>query len=349
MAHENAGMRRRIVVGGYSTASDTEPRGLGLFERNGAGWRMLDRLELTNPTFGVFDRERRVLYTSHSGQDYLSAVAVADDGASLHLLGQAPTGSVNPAHLALSPDKRFLVAASFTSGHVSVLRVQDSGELGELVDAVPTTGTTGPLPAQSGSQPHQVVFSDDGKHIFVPDRGCDRVLVYRFDTSSGALALVSTAPARPAAGPRHLVFTDPVTAWVVNELDNTLAAYHWDADAEILSPLTIRSTLPDDYIGASAGGGIAASRDRRFLYVSNRGHDSIATFAIGRGRQASCVGWTAVGGRTPRFLGIDPETGDLWATAQDSDRVHRFSIGPSGLPVPAETIAFTAPACVVFT
>jgi 6-phosphogluconolactonase (cycloisomerase 2 family) len=342
--------RRRVVIGGYSKADLPQPGGLGLFGNDGdVGWRLLDRLDLVNPTFGVFDPDRRVLYTSHSGQDYLSAVALGDDDGHLRLLGHAPTGSVNPAHLALSPDRRFLVAASFTSGHVSVVGVRDTGQLDDLVEAIPTTGATGPLRAQSGSQPHQVVFGPEGTHVFVPDRGCDRILVYRFDSSSGSLALVAESTARPGAGPRHLLFADAETAWVVNELDNTLASYRWDATAETLSPIAVRSTLPEDYGGESAGGGIAAGRDHRLLYVSNRGHDSVATFASSDDGAAVCIGWTPVGGRTPRFLGVDPATGDLWVTGQDSDRVQRFVPDPvSGLPRFTETVAFGAPACVVF-
>lgn len=341
---------RRVFIGGYSGDHGAEPRGLGLFGKAvDAGWRLLDRLDLANPTFGVFDRERRMLYTSHSGQDFLSAVALGEDDMRLQVLGRAPTGSVNPAHLALSPDRRFLVAASFTSGHVSVVGVRDSGELGDLVQAVSTTGLTGPRPAQTGSQPHQVVFDREGAHVFVPDRGCDRILVYRFDSGSGSLSLASEATARPGAGPRHLLFTDAATAWVVNELDNTLATYRWEAGAETLSQIAVRSTLPRDYVGASAAGGIAASRDGRYLYISNRGHDSVATFALSDGGGAYCAGWTPVEGRTPRFLGVDPETGDLWVTAQDSHRVQRFTVDrASGLPRLEESVAFGAPACVVF-
>lgn len=337
-----------VFIGGYSGRESALPQGLGLFHGDRGHWGLLDRLALTNPTFGVFDPKREVLYTSHSGQDYLTAVAVRQERTRLEPLNQAPTGSVNPAHLALSPDGRFLVAASFTSGHVSVVQVRESGELGELVAAIPTTGDAGPLRVQSGSQPHQVVFAPEGRHLFVPDRGCDRVRVFRFDAHTGALAELAPALARPGAGPRHLVFTSAEAAWGVNELDNTLTAYRWDADAERLSPLWVCTTLPGDHIGASAGGGIATSRNGRQAYVSNRGHDSIATFDLAPG-QASARHWTPVGGRTPRFLGVDPLTGDLWVTAQDSDRVQRFTVDPaSGLPRFAESIHFTAPACVVF-
>lgn len=339
---------RRVFVGGYSGRASAVPQGLGLFRGDRDGWRLLDGLDLTNPTFGVFDPKREVLYTSHSGQDYLSAVAVRQERTRLEPLNQAPIGSVNPAHLALSPDRRFLVAASFTSGHVSVVRVRESGELGELVAAIPTTGTVGPLRVQSGSQPHQVVFAPGGRHLFVPDRGCDLVRVFRFAAHTGALTELAPAPARPGAGPRHLVFTSTDTAWGVNELDNTLTAYRWDAEAERLAPLSVRPTLPADFFGASAGGGIAAGSDGQLLHVSNRGHDSIATFALGPDGP-HCLGWTPVGGRTPRFLGVDPATGDLWVTAQDSDRVQRFIVDSgSGLPRFAESIDFTAPACVVF-
>jgi 6-phosphogluconolactonase len=199
---------RAVLVGEYNEGPHEGAPGLGLARAPESGnteWTVVSTLPLTNPTFGVFDPSRSVLYTSHSGQSYVLAVAVDRAAGTLRKLNTASTASVNPAHLALSPDGRFLVVASFTSGHVSVIGVQASGELDDLVTVVATAGETGPRPTQTGRQPHQVVFSGDGRHILVPDRGRDCILIFRFEAATGALSALPPAQARPGSGPRHLV------------------------------------------------------------------------------------------------------------------------------------------------
>jgi 6-phosphogluconolactonase len=195
---------RAVLVGEYNEGPHEGAPGLGLARAPESGnteWTVVSTLPLTNPTFGVFDPSRSVLYTSHSGQSYVLAVAVDRAAGTLRKLNTASTASVNPAHLALSPDGRFLVVASFTSGRVSVIGVQASGELDDLVTVVATAGETGPRPTQTGRQPHQVVFSGDGRHILVPDRGRDCILIFRFEAATGALSALPPAQARPGSGP----------------------------------------------------------------------------------------------------------------------------------------------------
>ena len=346
---------RIALVGGYDSAGFDGPSGLGLLRADagsgsGAGWRIVDTLAADRPNFGVYDSRRQIVYTSHSGQDYLSAIAVDSVSGRLRLLNTAPTGSVNPVHLAFSANARFLVTASFSSGHISVVEVQDSGELGRLVAAIPADGALGPLCAQSGSQPHQVLFAPGGAHLFVPDRGLDLIHVYGFDADSGRLSELPAAEARPGSGPRHMVFDGPDRGFVINELDNTLATYRWDAARAALSPVHVVSTIPQHFFGPTSGAGITLSEDGRYLFVSNRGHDSIARFSISdTSDEPVLLGWTPVG-RTPRFIGVQPRANSLWVTAQDSDLVQvlRFDPATGDLGLDA-SMSFAAPTFVVFT
>lgn len=346
---------RAVLIGGYARkdTADTETLQL-LTPDNGAsfGWSPVGGLALMNPTFGTFDPSRNTLYTSHSGQNYLSAVAVDLAAGALRLLGTAPTGSVNPAHLALSPHQNFVLAAGFTSGHVSVIEILGNGALGRLVAAMQIHTPTGPLEAQSGSQPHQIVFSPDRGHVLVPDRGCDVIHVFHFDDETGELEPRSRTRMRPGAGPRHLVFNPvhPHLAYAVNELDSTVSVLGWDAATERLTTAGVWSTLPPTYFGSNSGGAIDISADGHFLYVSNRGHDSVAHFDIVHGGEGLYPrDWTPVRGRTPRFLCLDPAGGELWVAVQDSHLVQRFTVSRmTGDLTLSGMLPFHAPACVTF-
>lgn len=343
-----------VVVGGFldQYANDIEtlrllvPSGSTAFE-----WKAVAGLTLASPTYGAYDAGRAILYTSHSGQEHLSAIAIDVPGRSLRLLGTAPTGSVNPVHLALAPNRRFILAAGFTSGHVSVIELASDGALGGLVSANQLAAAAGPLPPQTGCQPHQIVFSADGRHVFVPDRGSDRVHVFRFDPESGALVAREPALVQAGAGPRHLVLHPTLTelAYLVNELDSTVAVLHWDVAAERLSSGEAMPTVPTGFRGQNSAAALDISADGRFVYVSNRGHDSVVGYATSAsGQRLHRAGWTPVS-RTPRFLGLDPTGAELWVAAQGSHLIQRFDVSPvSGALTHVGSLAFPSPACITF-
>ena len=321
-------------VGCFTTAK-RRARGLGIdVYRTGASpdpdrWSPIERVHgLPNPSFLVGDPARRVLYAVHGDDDHASAFAVEPDGR-LRPLGDAPTGGTNVVHQALDPSGRFLVVANYGSGSVAVLPAGEDGALGTASQVLDMPGPVGPHRSeQAGSHPHQVVFSPDGAFVLVPDKGLDRVFVLAFD--AGHLALAGSVAMRPGAGPRHLAFhpTRPL-AFLVNELDSTLALLRWDGAAGTLEPAHLASTLPPDFFGASTAAAIALTPDGRFAYVSNRGRDAVARFAFDPATERLvAVGWTESGGRDPRFMTLDPTGGYLLVANEQGDSLVTFAIDP---------------------
>lgn len=330
---------RIAFVGGYSRPDEG---GIQVLANSGDGWRERQTLASTNPTYLVIDGPGERLYASHSGQSYLSAFSIDQETAELSLINSQSTSSTNPAHLALSPDGAWVVAASFSSGHVSVLPIEADGSLGELSSLLSTAGDCGPRPEQSSSQPHQIVFADG--HVLVPDRGRDLVHIFNWD--NGKLTPTAPGVAPVGSGPRHLAIhpTLPI-AYLVGELDSTMISFSWDAGAGTLTSPGVVSSLPDDFDGSNSGAAIAISRDGQFVYGSNRGHDSICRIPLddlGR-MQAGARTWIPAGGQTPRFVTLAAGDRELWSAAQDSDLVTVVDLAGRR---PNEVIAAVRPSCV---
>src|SRR5262249_25380153 len=148
---------------------------------------------------------------------------------------------------------------------------------------------------QASSHPHHIVFDPSGRFVVVPDKGLDRIFVFRFDTSTGRLTPTEqgSVVARPGSAPRHAAFHPSLPVlWAVNELGSNVPTSRWDAERGSLHPVQVLSSVPPDYSGRSSGAEITVSSSGRFVYCSNRGHNSIAIFAAEPGTgQLTPAGW----------------------------------------------------------
>jgi 6-phosphogluconolactonase (cycloisomerase 2 family) len=210
--------------------------------------------------------------------------------------------------------------------------VANDGILGHCVDALSLPGRPhfrARTKQQDGSHPHDVQFDPTGRFIVAPDKGLDRIFVIRFDSTCGGLNLVGEGvAARAGAGPRHVAFHPARPfAWVVNELDSTIASYRWDGKQGTLMLIDVVSTLPGDFAGDSTAAEIAFSPATNTLYASNRGHDSIALYRVNRitGRLTS-TGWMPSGGRHPRYFCFDPSGTILCVANEQSDTLVTFAV-----------------------
>lgn len=266
-----------------------------------------------------------------------------------------PTDGADPCYLTLDRSGAFLFTANYMSGSVCVHPLSPTGELGAMSDFRQHRGSGPNTARQTGPHAHAVSISPDNRFVFVPDLGIDTVLAYEFDAGDGRLGdrpdlAITTAP---GAGPRHLVFSpDGRFAYLINELNSTITSYQYDADAGQLSEECLVSTLPDDYTEASSGAHIAVSPCGRFVYGSNRGHDSIAVFRVEEqsGRLIP-AGHCFSGGRCPRNFAIDPSGTLLVVANQDSDLLTVFTIDRNDgtLHLTDSRIPVPTPVCVVFT
>ena len=340
-------------------------------ERNGKGdgisvyridpdgsWTLVQLVNaLVNPSYLAFARNKHFLYTVHGDGSEVSAFRIDPQSGKLAFLNKVTTGGRNPVHLMADPTNRFMVvanhivAAGIKSG-IASLPINPDGKLGEPVDVVPFEGKVGPHRVeQPFPKPHQVEFDPSGRFIIVPDKGCDRILVFTID-AGGKLHQVQETPARETSGPRHVAFSpNGRLAYVINELDSMLVAYHFDPETGALRPFQIVSALSDDFTGNSRGSEVAVSRDGRFAYASNRGADTIGIFAIERpSGRLKPLGWVPSGGKTPRFFAISGDGRKLIAANEEGDNIVSYDISADGMLAHIRKLAETgSPTSIVFS
>jgi 6-phosphogluconolactonase len=239
-----------------------------------------------------------------------------------------------PCHLALDPSERLLAVANYESGSVALFDLEGSGPLADKPKMhLQLTGHGADPERQSGPHAHWVGFSDDGQWLYCVDLGSDRILRFALDRDGGTLGPAQVAYQAPAgSGPRHVAFhpTQP-RAFLVSELASTLTLLTVQADGR-LEATAILSTLPTG-AGESLGGAILLNAAGDRLYVTNRGHDSIALFAIDEDG-ASALGHVSSGGASPRFLLPLEDRRRLLVANEEGGTVSQFSVGEDGRLTP---------------
>jgi 6-phosphogluconolactonase (cycloisomerase 2 family) len=280
---------------------------------------------LENPALFTLNRNGTRLYSVHGGRTLMSAFAVDPATGFLTLLNQVDCGGNNPVDSALDPTERFLVIANYGSGAVAVMPVAEDGRLLPVTQSIPLEGKPGPNPReQASSHPHAVIFDPTGPFVVVPDKGFDRTFFFRF--RDGKLSSAGFAPSAPGAAPRHTTFhpTLPVL-YVNNELDSTVTVFEW-ADGHV-NERQVVSTLAAGFTERNTTAEIAASVCGRFLYVSNRGQDSIVQFVVAPDSGSLSYAATfPTGGTRPRFFALGPDGKHLYAANQDSGDITVFHV-----------------------
>ena len=326
-------------------------------------WTHEQLLEIVNPSFLTIDRAQRFLYSVHADLDEVSAYAIDRQSGHVTPLNRQSCGGKNAVHLSIDPTGHWIVTANYGAGSVGVVAIEEDGSLGPRSDLVDLPGEPGPdRKQQASSHPHNAVFDPGGRFIAVSDKGLDRVFVFRLDAASGKLtpndpAFVAT---RAGAGPRHIAFHSQMPlAYVINELGSSVTTYRFDPQRGSLQPIQILPSVPASYTGNNTGAEIAVAPSGRVVYASNRGHDSIAIFAVDRrdGTLAP-VGWAPTHAKSPRFFGLDPAAKILYAAnadegfsdQQDTDAIVPFRINQgNGVLTPAgQVIKTNSPCTIVF-
>jgi 6-phosphogluconolactonase len=293
-----------------------------------------------------------VVYAACVVDDQGQAKAFAIDGTSrLEPIGPVHDVGTGTCHVSVTPDGRLAFISNFRVGSIHAFALDADGALGELVYHVEHKGS-GPHPKrQLCAHAHCVVPTSDGKWALSADLGADRVFVYQVDGTrvsphDPAIAFP------PGTGPRHLVFSpNGRFFYVCGELDNRLYGFAWDPDTGTARQIADASTLPPDHTeGATAE--VTVHPDGRFVYVSNRGHDSIAIFAADPSDGTfEPVGHVSTGGQTPRHFALSPEGRFLVAANQSSNASQAFTLDDRTgrlTPIGSESAASEQPTCVLF-
>ena len=343
-------------VGCYTTP-DRDGRGAGIrvyrINESGDIWTEIQTLGgLENPSLFTLRRDNAVLYSVHGGRNLVSAFARDPVSGRLSLLNQVDCGGGNPVDSALDPTERFLVVGNYGAGEVAVLPLQADGRLCPVSQTVALTGTPGPDPVhQASSHPHAVIFDQSGRYVVVPDKGFDNTFFFRFENGRLHPADPAWHESKRGAAPRHTAFHAHLPVlYVNNELDSTVTVFDWDPDRGRIAEVQVLSTIPDGHDGRNTTAEIAASPCGRFLYVSNRGQDSVVLFEVDPKGRLRYAGHTLTGGRRPRFFALVSDKKRLYAANQDSDDITGFRVDPTtGALAPMGVVARTgSPSAISF-
>lgn len=310
---------------------------------------------MENPSFLALHPTLPFIYAVGEGGTggAIAAFRIAGDGTLTPAGSQSAMGN-GPCHVAVSPSGKCAAVANYGSGSVALFPVAPDGALADASAVIQHKGS-GPNPdRQKGPHAHAVYFGDDGRYLYVADLGIDTVMIYRVDEEAGTLEPHDPPHASldPGAGPRHVAFhPSGRSAYVVNEMGNTVTAFSHDASNGSFTTLETLPTLPDDFQEQNTTAEIEVHPSGRFLYASNRGHDSIVAYAIDPDtRRLRLLGHTPTGGRTPRNFATTPDGRYLLAANQQSDSVVVFTVDvDSGhLEAIGGPVTVGAPVCIVY-
>lgn len=367
-----AGRKPLVYVGTYSepilfgTGQILQGKGRGIHHfRFDAQRGALDSDGVTenvrNPSYLAFDPSRRFLYCVNEFKEFegaasgaVSAFRIDPDSGALTFLNMKASRGTDPCHLMVDASGKNVLIANFASGSVCVLRIESDGSLGETADFIQHQGSSIDPKRQAGPHAHAVEIDKANRFVFVPDLGLDKVVIYAFDPATGKLTpnprqpSISTAP---GAGPRQLVFhPNGRFAYLINELNSTMTAFSYDAAAGALTELQTLPTLPPDFKGHSTCAEVQITPSGKFLYGSNRGHDSLAIYAIGEDGRMTIVGHDSTRGRIPRNFDISGDGAFLAAAGQDTNNIVMFGIDAKTgrLIATGDDIEVGTPVCVRF-
>jgi 6-phosphogluconolactonase len=284
----------------------------------------------------------------------VSAFAINSGTGKLTFLNEVSSRGAAPCHLVVDKTGKYVLVANYSGGSVAVFPVLSDGRLGEASAFVQHTGSSVNPRRQAGPHAHSINLSPDNRFAIVTDLGLDELLVYLFDATKGSLAPNNPAfiKVNPGAGPRHFAFHPSGRfAYANNEMQSTLTAFSYDGASGIFHELQTVSTLPEDFKGNNSDAEVEVHPGGKFVYASNRGHNSIAVFAIdaGKGTLTRVVNVSAQG-KTPRNFAIDPTGAYLFAANQDSDNIVVFRIdSKTGTLAPTgQELNVPTPVCVTF-
>lgn len=325
----------------------------------------LEQIGLTggipNASFLAVDPGRKFLYSvgtiaDHEGKPSGRVTAFAIDLANgtLTQINQQSSEGRGPCHVTVDPSGSFVAVANYSGGSAALFRIEEGGALSPATDAEQFEGASVDAVRQTSPHAHSAYFDADGKYVFIQDLGTDKIWQFRLNANAGKL--VPNAPPAleitPGAGPRHFAFhPNGKYGYLINELNNTVTACAYDAQLGTLSAIQEISTLPDGFTETSYCADIHVHPGGKFLYGSNRGHDSIAIFRIdGANGKLQAVGHQSTGGAWPRNFGIDPSGTYLLAANQKSDTIVHFRIDADtgALEATGDVTTVPSPACVIF-
>ncbi len=368
-------------VGAYSgkqgpVGSKANEQGIFLFHMNPATGVLAQRGHFANDSATAWlevDPSGKHLYAANIIETFqgansgsVSAFSIDRANGNLELLNTVSSGGAGPAHVSVHPSGKHLLVANFSGGSVAVLPIRPNGELGAATDVKADIGTVGPIHPTSaapgnfaifghdgGAHPHMIQADPTGRFVLVNDLALDKIFIWKFDVQKGTLTANDppSVALPPGDGPRHCVFqADGKRLYSLQEQGSTLVLFDFDATSGRLTAKQTVSTLPKGFTGTSFTSGIVVSSDGKFLYVTNRLHDSVAIFSIGKGGVLTWVDEVWTRGDYPRALEIDPTGNFIYVCNQRSDAITAYRINreTGHLTFTGQYTPVATPAIIIF-
>ncbi|MCM3290517.1 lactonase family protein [Paenibacillus sp. MER 180] len=348
--------RMLVFVGSYAEADSSGLYVYSMDENTGQLTKLDEAAGLKNPTFINVDVDQQKLYSIgecviEDGSKTAEVVSFAIDTASgkLTQLNRAFSLDAPTCHIQRDSQSRYLIVASYHGGRIGLVELLEDGQVGSQLDVQQHHGH-GPHPNQNQPHPHSAFFSPDEKYIYVSDLGIDRVKCYSIDKERHVLVPHGEYEVPAGSGPRHLTFhPNGQFVYVINELNSTVSVFSYDASNGELHAIETVSTLPVDFDGESYCAEIAISEDGKYLYGSNRGHDSIVVYEVQPDTgKLTTVQFVSTEGGHPRHFALTPGGAYLLVANRDSNNIVVFRVDKSTgmITSTGHSVDVSKPVCV---
>lgn len=347
-----------VYVGTYTTK--TSSKGIYSFRFDASTGKLSPvevAAETPDPSWVAVHPSGKFLYAANEAgkNSTVSAYAMDANSGKLTQLNQRPAFGEDPCYVSFDKTGKYVLVANYTSGNVAVFPILPDGRLGDHTALLTDTGTIGPnKERQEGPHAHWIETAPDNRFALAIDLGLDEILTYRFDAGKGTLQPGDPAFIKLAGntGPRHLAFSPGKKfAYSVDELNSTVTVFSFDPAKGALAVFQTISTIPQGSTGRNETAEITVHPSGKFLYASNRGHDTIALFRIdpATGKLTS-AGDFSVEGKEPRHFAIDSTGSYLLAADQLSDKIVAFHIDPvtGALTPTGQVVQVPSPVCITF-
>ena len=343
-----------VFVGTYTGTKTNDSKGIYKFGFDAKTGAVTSPLELAgeakNPSFVAAHPNGRFLYAVSETADFggrkegsVVSFSIAPGTRKLTKLNEQPSGGDGPCHINVDREGKNVLIANYGGGSVEVLPIADDGGL---------KGPSSFIQHKGESQPHghSINLDKAGQYAIVADLGLNKVISYKFDSAAGKLNEAGFVSLKPGSGPRHFAFSpDFARGYVINELGCTVTAFAYDGNGKLTETQTL-STLPEPKKQGYSTAEIVVHPSGKFVYGSNRGHDTIAVFSVGADGKLALVQNESTRGKTPRNFAVDPTGNFLIAANQNSDTITFFKIDQDTgkLTLTSELLKAPKPVCIRF-
>lgn len=335
-----------LYIGTYTQKGE----GIYVYELDRSNFSFKELQVLTNknsPSFLEFHPSKKYLYAANEDNNTISAYKIDPVTAKLSFINEKSSEGKGPCHVSVDPKGRFIYVSNYGSGQLAVYLLNADGSIGALADAIQDKGSASQKPHM-----HSIVPSADGKFIYASDLGIDKIMVYTVDQKTGKLTpgSVPYAEVKEGDGPRHFaIHPNGNFGYSACELHSVVNSFQIVKNTGALVPLERVSMLPSDFTGKSFAADIHFSPDGKFLYASNRGHESLATYAVdAKTGKLTTVGFQSTHGKHPRNFMVDAKNEFVIVTNRDNNNVVFFKkdAATGMLTYTEKEISIPTPVCV---